>query len=465
VSSSELVFGEPARQPMTRPLGGATGKMMSKHPIESIIIVAGRDVFGKTQLLPILKSLMTIADTEIEFPLEAELAPAPPAERPFDLAGVLTMAGGHLVHDMFAGFLSPLLPLLIPKLGLSLTLAGSLAALQSLPSLINPLLGMIGDRISLRWLAIVAPTITAVAMCLIGLAPTYTILAILLLVAGASSASWHVPSPVMTARSSGRRVGFGMSILMLGGQLAVTVGPLIAVAAASLWGLEGMWRLIPLGVAASLMLYWRTRHLEAHVTRRASEPWAQTWQELRRVVMPIAGIIATRTFVSVALATYLPTLLNSEGSSLVAAGGALSVLMLAGAFGTMATGTLSDRIGRRKVLFVVLALSPVLMGVFLSVHGWVELPALFALGFVAQSSGPVLMAMVQESAADHPATANGLYMALEFVGGSIITIVIGALADSLGLRNAFMIAAVIALFSLPFVLLLPKEERLAHESR
>jgi fucose permease len=50
-------------------------------------------------------------------------------------------------------------------------------------------------------------------------------------------------------------------------------------------------------------------------------------------------------------------------------------------------------------------------------------------------------------------------MALEFVGGSIITIIIGALADALGLRTAFTIAAVVALFSLPFVLLLPKEKR------
>jgi FSR family fosmidomycin resistance protein-like MFS transporter len=398
---------------------------------------------------------MTSAETKIQSPVVGPV-PVLPTERPFDAAGVVALAGGHLVHDIFGGFLPPLLPLIIPKLGLTLTLAGSLAALQSLPALMNPLLGMVGDRVSLRWLAIIAPTTTAIAMSLIGVAPSYVILAILLLVAGVSSASWHVPSPVMAARSSGRRVGFGMSILMLGGQLASAVGPLIAVAAASMWGLEGMWRLIPLGIAASVMLYWRTRHMEAHVTHKGGESWAQTWQELRRVVLPIAGIISTRTFISVALSTYLPTLLNREGSSLLAAGGALSMLMLAGAIGTLASGTLSDRIGRRKVLFIILALAPLMMGFFLSVSGWVVLPVLFALGLVAQSSGPVLMAMVQERAADHPATANGLYMALEFVCGSLITIIIGVLADALGLRTAFMIAAVIALLALPFVLLLPR---------
>ena len=387
-------------------------------------------------------------------------APVVSEARPLDLPAVIVMAMGHLVHDAFTSFLSPLLPLIIQKLSLSLTLAGSLAAMQSFPSLINPLLGMVGDRVSLRWLAIIAPTTTAIAMSMIGVAPTYTTLAILLLVAGISSASWHVPSPVMVARSAGNRVGFGMSILMLGGELARTIGPLIAVAAVSLWGLEGMWRLIPLGVIASFILYWRTRHVEArHTSRPADSSWKETWVELRRVVLPIAGIIGTRTFISVSLATYLPTLLTREGSTLLQAGSAFSLLMLAGALGSFATGTLSDRIGRKRVLVTVLTLGPLLMGVFLSVQGWLQLPVLFVMGLMALSTSPVLMAMVQESASNHPATANGVYMALEFVGGSIITVIVGALADRFGLREAFAIGAVIAICGVPFVFLLPQKRK------
>jgi MFS transporter, FSR family, fosmidomycin resistance protein len=396
---------------------------------------------------------MTTAQPQITAPVAAAAEPA------LDPAAVLTAAGGHFVHDSFTSFLSPLLPLIIQKLGLSLTMAGSLSALQSLPSLINPFLGMLGDRVSLRWLAIIAPTTTAIAMSLIGVAPTYTFLAILLLTAGVSSACWHVPSPVMVARAAGQRVGFGMSVLMLGGEMARTLGPLIAVGAVSLWGLEGIWRLMPLGLVASLVLYWRTRHVETRVTRRAGASWAETWVELRHVLLPIAGVIGTRTFVSVCLATYLPTFLTREGESILQAGGALSILMLAGAIGSFATGTVSDRFGRRRVLAFVLLLSPLLMFVFLAMHGWMILPVLFVLGFMANSTSPVLMAMVQESASDHPATANGVYMALEFVGGAIITVIVGVLADALGLRMAFGISAVIALLGTPFVLLMPRYGR------
>ena len=380
-----------------------------------------------------------------------------PAARPYNPVTVLAISFGHLVHDGFGSFLSPLLPLLIEKLSLSLALAGSLAAFQSFPSIINPFLGMIGDRFSLRWFAIVAPTATATAMCLIGVAPTYILLALLLIVAGVSSACWHTPTPVMVARAGGQRVGFSMSVLMLGGELARTIGPLVAVGAVSLWGLEGLWRMIPVGVFASFVLYWRTKDVGGRAASAATGgSWAAAWPELRRVMLPIAGVVATRTFISVCLATYLPILLTREGSSLLQAGTALSLVMFAGAVGSFTTGTLSDRIGRRRVLLAVLASAPILMVLFLSVQGWLLIPILFALGFTALSTSPVLMALVQEYGSSRPATANGLYMALEFVGGAVVTITIGVLADAVGLRSAFLIAALIALGAVPFVLLLPR---------
>lgn len=392
----------------------------------------------------------------------SSLTPSPTStatEQPSDPITVATLAGGHFVHDTFASFLSPLLPLLIQKLGLSLTLAGSLSAMQSLPSLVNPLLGMIGDRVSLRWLAIVAPTTTAVAMSLIGVAPGYIVLAVLLLVAGISSACWHTPTPVIVARAAGKRVGMGMSVLMLGGELARGLGPLIAVGAVSLWGLEGLWRLIPFGVFASVVLYWRTRNLKPRMAQRKTDSWAETWVELRRVLLPIAGIVLTRSFMSIALSVYLPTMLTREGDSLLEAGGALSLLMLAGAIGSLVTGTMSDRIGRRRILVTVLILSPICMGFFLNVHGWVMAPILFVMGFMTNSTTPVMMAMVQEYATGHPATANGVYMALEFVGGAVITIIVGALADVVGLRTAFAVCAFIAIFGALFVLFLPNQKK------
>lgn len=379
-----------------------------------------------------------------------------PAPQDFQTVQVLTITGGHLIHDIFPSFVAPLMPLIIQKLNLTLALAGSLVAFQQFPSLINPFMGLLADRISLRWFAILAPTITAIAMSLIGVAPSYTVLVILLLVAGLSTAAWHVPAPVMIKRVSGRRVGQGMSFFMVGGELAYAIGPLLAVAAVSWWTLEGTWRLMPLGAAASVLLYWRLRDADARPADNGNGSWGESWREMRRVVLPIVGIIGTQGFMSAALTTYLPTFLSKEGSSLWQAGIAYSIMQAAATVGVLVTGTLSDRLGRRRVLASFLIAGPAVMLLFLTAQGWLVFPILIVLGMVGLTTNPVLMALVQEHSRDHPATGNGIYMALSFAGRSLIVIAVGAMADQWGLRAAFYVCALLSFASAPFVLLLPK---------
>jgi len=185
-------------------------------------------------------------------------------------------------------------------------------------------------------------------MSLIGLAPSYTLLVILLLITGISTAFWHVPMPVMTARVSGRQVGLGMSFFMLGGELARSVGPVIAIGAVTLWGMEGAWRLIPVGMAASAVLYWRLRDVGIQTASRSNGSWAESWREIKRVYCPSRDPLGERIH-DRRTDDLFATFLLAEGADLWLAGGALSMLQLAGAVGVLASGTVSDWLGRRYV--------------------------------------------------------------------------------------------------------------------
>jgi MFS transporter, FSR family, fosmidomycin resistance protein len=396
----------------------------------------------------------------------AVFEPTDTADQPFRTGTVVTIAAGHLIHDIFPSFWATLLPRFQEKLGLSLGEAGGLTALMQVPSLFNPLLGGLADRVRLRWLVVIAPALTTAAMCLAGLAESYLALAILLLVSGVGSTIWHVPAPVIVARASGKRVGQGMSFFMLGGELARTLGPIFAVIVVAEWdplhwglnwGLEGMYRLIPIGVAASVVLYWRTRDLATGPQGNGGMGFRrEALRDLARLMVPIGGVMIARAFMVASLTAFLPTLLVNEGAGLSEGGTALAILELAGAAGALASGTISDRIGRRRVLVLALVASPLLMFVFLAAEGWLVVPALAALGFVAISPNPVLMALVQEHGREYPATANGLYMMVGFIGRSLIAVLVGAAGDVWGLRTAFAIGAVLGFGGLPFVWLLPK---------
>ena len=131
---------------------------------------------------------------------------------------VLTISFGHLAHDTYSSFLGPLLPELISKLGISLVAAGFLDVIRRIPSILTPLVGFIADSVSLKFLTILTPSLTAICMSLLGIAPNYMVLALLLFVTGISAALFHIPSPVIISRVSGKKVSTGMGFLHVRGR-------------------------------------------------------------------------------------------------------------------------------------------------------------------------------------------------------------------------------------------------------
>jgi len=386
---------------------------------------------------------------------------APPVEttreEPFQTEQVLTIVGGHFVHDTYSAFVAPLLPLIIERLSISLTLAGALWSFVQLPALINPFIGYLADKVSVRYFVILAPAVTASLMSLLGIAPNYFTLAVLLFVAGISVAAFHAPAPAMIARIAGNQLGKGMSFFMAGGELGRTVGPLLAVWAVSTWTLDGFYRVMVLGWAASLVLYWRLHNISARPDQRQS--LRAMLPAARRLFVPLIGIVVPRQFLTTALAVYLPTFMSIEGASLWVAGASLSIWELAGVGGALMGGTLSDRWGRKMVLVIGSAASSVLMLLFLGVEGWLLVPVLIALGLTGLSLAPVMLAIVQEHLPNNRATANGVFLSITFLARPLAAFVLGLIGDNFGLRSAYFWTAIISLMAVPAVFFLPNYEK------
>jgi MFS transporter, FSR family, fosmidomycin resistance protein len=372
----------------------------------------------------------------------------------FNTDQAVIISGAHFMHDTYTAFVAPLLPLLIEKLSLTLTMAGSLSALMQLPGLLNPFIGYLADKISLRYFVILAPAITASLISMIGLAPNYWSLAFIMVLTGISVAAFHAPAPAMIGRIAGKRVGAGMSIFMAGGELARTLGPLIAVWAVSIWGLEGIYRLMVIGWGTSLLLYWRLHTISGRPEKSGS--LRQISPALIRFFLPLTLIVFFRLFLNVSLTTYLPTYMTQQGSDLKAAAFYLSWLEGAGVIGALLSGTISDRFGRKNVLLFAFSTSSLLMLIFLQINGFLLIPVLLMVGFTAISTGPVFLALVQDHLPNNRAIGNGVYLSISFLLRSLATLIIGYFGDHLGLESAFLGSAIISLLAVPWIFLLPK---------
>lgn len=387
--------------------------------------------------------------------VDADAAAAPSSK--FQTSQVFTIAGGHFVHDTFAAFLAPLLPLIRDTLGIGYTGAGGLAIFTQLPSLLTPFIGYLADRISVRYFVILAPAVTATLMSFIGYAPDYFLLVMLLLAVGVSIAAFHAPAPAMVARTSGHRVGMGMSVFMASGELGRTLGPVAVMSGVALWGLDGLWRLAVVGWLTSAVLYVGLHSVAARPPQQRALGLSHMWPSAKRVFPVLAWIMGTKALMAVAITTYLPIFMSDELEvSIWLAAAALTILEGAGVAGALLSGTLSDRLGRTRVLVVILSIAPVLLLLLLYGPGWMPLVVLIGLGLTAISTTPVILAIVQDQFPDNRAVANGIFMSMNFLLRAAAILIVGMLADGFGLTWAFTGAALAGFAAVPGVFFLPK---------
>jgi len=380
------------------------------------------------------------------------------ASESFQLARVLTLAGAHSIHDTYQSFLPPLLPEFIARLALTKTEAGLLTVFLRAPSLLQPFIGYLADRVNLRYAVVLGPVLTAMMMSLLGVAPGYAMLALFLVIAGTSSACLHAVGPVMAGHLSGQHLGQGMGFWMVGGELGRVLGPLVIAIVLSTLGLAGLPWLMLGGLAASALLYLLLRTVPDRPRQMEDVlPWRDALHVMAPFLLLIAGLVVTRAFLLEAMSTYLAVFLREEGVDLWLTNVALSVFQGAGVVGAFFIGMLSDRLGRKRILFLFMLAAPFLMLAFLSVQGWTLILVLPVLGFALISLTPVIMALVQERYPENRSLANGIYMGLSFVLRSGVTVVVGALGDAFGLRTAFMISAVMPLVGLLVIRRLPSQ--------
>jgi FSR family fosmidomycin resistance protein-like MFS transporter len=384
----------------------------------------------------------------------------------FQTGRVATIAGGHAVHDTFTAFLPPLLPHFVQTLSLSNTAAGALAAFLQLPSLLQPIIGHLADRTTLRWIVILGPGVTGTAMSFLGWAPGYLALALLLLVAGVSVAAFHATAPVAVGYLSGNRLGRGMGFWMVGGELGRTLGPLVVVSALAFMSMRSMAYLSLAAVATSVFLYFRLRDVPLR-TRDDGEqvPWRTAVRAMRSIMILLGALVAMRSMMIMATTIFLPLYLTEQGASLWLAGAALSIVEAAGIAGAFAGGWISDHVGRRAVMIFGQVVAPVALVAFLAADGWVQVAFLPVIGFSLLAVPPVLMALVQERFPQSRALANGIYLSMNFAIRSVAAIVYGVAGDAFGLSTSMYIAAAVMIMGLPLIwMIVPTRDAHAHGS-
>ena len=182
-------------------------------------------------------------------------SPPGPGSEKLQWESLAVLASAHLITDAYNNFLPPLMPLLIQKMNLSLTLSGLLVTIRAIASFfIQPAVGYISDRTGMRMFVLFGPLVTGIFISLLGIAPSYWFLALCLILGGIGHAALHPQGAAMIGDIGRRRAGFFMSVWIIGGTLGMAIGPLIATVVVSMFGLTGTLYTLVLAVILTIFL-------------------------------------------------------------------------------------------------------------------------------------------------------------------------------------------------------------------
>jgi len=383
--------------------------------------------------------------------------------RPFGLHGtVLVLASTHFLVDGYGNILTPLLPLLITDLNLSLAGAGTLQMCFQLANSVAQLgFGHLADRSRPRLLLIAGPIVAVTILPLVGLAPTAWMLALVLVAGGLGGAAFHPPAAALVHRYAGRNRGLAMSFHITSGTLGQAMAPLIFAPFVQRYGLHGtVWLIIPGLVVLIGVLLRRVPPVE----RLQDSEAAGGLGSLRPYARPLSllyVIVVLRTLTAISFATFVPIMLTRRGMTIAEAGTAASAYLIAVGAGGFFGGPVADRFGARRVIVLSLVAAVPFMALAPLFSGWVLVAMIAVGGFLLQSTLPVNVTFAQTIAPISAATVSSLMMGFAWGVGGLAVPLVGMAADRIGIERTLILMSFMPLVAAVLALPLPAG-RIAH---
>jgi MFS transporter, FSR family, fosmidomycin resistance protein len=373
------------------------------------------------------------------------------------------LSAGHLFTDLNQGAVAALLPFLISERGLSLAAAGALVFAATVSSsLVQPLFGIFSDRNPIPALMPLGVLCAGVGMALVGVAPSYALIFASVVLSGIGVAAFHPEAARFANYVSGSRRARGMSFFSVGGNAGFALGPLVTTPLVLAFGLPGtLFLAVPALAMAVVMLAETSRMLrlapaETENGTHEVEATDQSWGPF--VVMVL--VVVVRSFVYFGLVAFIASYYERVlGASPALGNVALTVMLAAGAVGTLLMGPLADRFGRKAVLASSMLVLPPLVLAFTFVGPYVGMILLALIGAATVGTFGVTVVMGQEYLPGRIGLAAGITMGLSIGLGGIGAPLLGLLADAGGLGTTMLAIAALPVAGLVLSLFLPAKTR------
>jgi FSR family fosmidomycin resistance protein-like MFS transporter len=374
---------------------------------------------------------------------------------------------GHFSNDMLGGVLPLLFPLMKVQFALSNAQLGLVTlAFTAASSLTQPIFGYFSDTYGKRWFVPATLLWGAVFAASYGFVSSYAMFLVVAALAGIGSGAFHplgASNAAAVSRDEDRNAA--MSWYTVAGSAGYGLGPLLGSVLVGVFGRVGTLGLLIPGFTAAALIWPQMR-----VVERAREARAQAikamrarpeWSLLGRVIL----VTMMRSWVFLSVQSLSATWYSELGFGRELYAPLTSIIIFAGAAGTLFGGMMADRLGQRRVIITTLLLAIPWLLLYAAFPGPQGLLLAVLFGFFCDASISITLVMAQSLMPGRVGVASGVILGLGFVTGGIGVPVTGWLADRFGMQLALSSLALFLIAGSLLALTLPGKRELAREAQ
>lgn len=376
----------------------------------------------------------------------------------------------HLFNDTLQAVIPAMFPVLESELGLTFTQLGLISfVLNIVASVLQPVVGFISDKKPMPYALPLGMMSSFVGMAGLALAPEYWMILVSVIFLGLGSAIFHPEGSRVSFMAAGSKRGLSQSIYQVGGNSGQALAPLISAFILVPLGQKGAAIFLVVAAVGIFLLSkisaWYKKQLEAEKLSKRKKMLLSSLTSLTRKQVGVAltllmVIIFARSFYVTNMTNfYIFHLMDNYGMSIKEGQLIVFIFLALGAVGTLFGGPMADRMGRRNVIVLSMAVPIPLCLLLPYAPVWAIILLLIAIGFFIMLSFSVTVVYAQELVPSKIGTMAGLTVGLAFGMGAIGAVVIGILMDYIGVYTTMIVVSTLPIIGL-VALALPKDRKI-----
>ena len=371
---------------------------------------------------------------------------------------LLSLSFCHLLNDLIQSLIPALYPLLKTEFNLDFAQIGLITlAFQLTASLLQPTVGFYTDKRPQPYSLAIGMCSTLVGLLLLSVANSYTVVLIAAALVGTGSAIFHPEASRVARMASGGRYGTAQALFQVGGNAGQAIGPLLAafiilpygqgaIAWVSMAALVAMAFLTRVGIWYGANL--RPKKVTLHASVQSLDSGLPRGRVLFLITVLMVLLFSKNVYTSSLTSFFTFYLIERFDLPVQAAQVQLFIFMASIAVGTLVGGALTDRIGRRPMIWIsILGVLPFTMAMPYADLFWTGVLTII-IGLLTASAFPAVLVYAHEVMPGRVGLVSGMFFGFAFGLGGLGAALMGGLADVYGIATVYKICSFLPLLGI-----------------